>query len=187
MAYIVGADGEILNQSAIDREEMLQKLHIQQARIEAMAAQYNNGRRVPTPPYPTLPPQDARRTEFNDTHPAESRLNRFRPVQSANFKMYEEAAQRALRPYDFIASAPGSRMPSRQSSPQPAPDLRASTRLPSHEQVQGMNTMAQAVKGPVVRELTQPVSGMIFKCVCVQLLISLDCPATILFSCGRRE
>ncbi|KAI4956492.1 hypothetical protein J4E91_000703 [Alternaria rosae] len=154
MTYIVGRNGEVLNQSAIDGDELLKKLHVQQRRIAAMATRHNNGVRVPTPTHPTSQPQDDHRNHFNHVHPPQSRLTRFRPIQSANFKVYEEAACRKLRPSEFLASAPGSRMPSRQSSPQPAADLH----LPTQGQLQGMNTVSQTMKGPVARELTQPIA-----------------------------
>jgi hypothetical protein len=100
------------------------------------------------------------RTNFNDIHPPESRLERFRPAQSAVFKIYEDApgvpAQR-LRPHDFIASAPGSRMPSRQSSAEPVEDPRAPSRMPAFEQLRGMNRMPKTIaKMPVAQELTEP-------------------------------
>jgi hypothetical protein len=106
------------------------------------------------------PVTNLRRTNFNDIHPPESRLNRFRPAQS-NFKIHEDApdtpAQR-LRPRDFIASAPGSRMPSRQSSVEPVEDPRAQSRMPAFEQLQGMSRMPRTIaKKPVARELTEPV------------------------------
>lgn len=154
MTYIVGRNGEVLNQSAIDGDELLKKLHAQQRRIATMATRHNNGVRVPVPTLPASQAQDDHRNQFNHVHSPQSRLTRFRPIQSANFKVYEEAACRKLRPNEFLASAPGSRMPSRQTSPQPAADLH----LPTQEQPQGMNTAAPTMKGSVARELTQPVS-----------------------------
>ncbi|KAI4692557.1 hypothetical protein J4E81_006973 [Alternaria sp. BMP 2799] len=154
MTYIVGRNGEVLNQSAIDGDELLKKLNAQQRRIAAMATRHNNGVRVPVPTRPASHVQDERRSQFNHVHSPESRLTRFRPIQSANFKVYEEAARRNLRPNEFLASAPGSRMPSRQTSAQPAADLH----LPIQGQLQGMNTAAPTTTGPVARELTQPIA-----------------------------
>lgn len=154
MTYIVGRNGEVLNQSAIDGDELLKKLNAQQRRIAAMATRHNNGVRVPIPTRPAPQAPDEHRTQFNHVHSPESRLTRFRPIQSANFKVYEEAARRNIRPNEFLASAPGSRMPSRQTSAQPAADLH----LPTQGQLQGMNTAAPTTNGPVARELTQPVS-----------------------------
>jgi hypothetical protein len=158
MAYIVGPRGEVLNQALIATEEMLKGIRVQEAHLAAIAAQYDNGLRDPTSIHPAAQSPETRRTEFNDTHSAESRLTRFRPVQSANFKMYEEAARRRLHPNDFIASAPGSRMPSRHSSIESAPELPVPTYLPPNGQFGGMNTTSQTMKGHVARELTQPAS-----------------------------
>ncbi|KAI4907840.1 hypothetical protein J4E90_009248 [Alternaria incomplexa] len=97
---------------------------------------------------------DEHRTQFNHVHSPESRLTRFRPIQSANFKVYEEAARRNIRPNEFLASAPGSRMPSRQTSAQPAADLN----LPTQGQLQGINTAASTTKGPVAHKLTEPIA-----------------------------
>ncbi|KAI4654005.1 hypothetical protein J4E93_001773 [Alternaria ventricosa] len=154
MTYIVGRNGEVLNQSAIDGDELLKKLNAQQRRIAAMATRHNNGVRVPVPTRPAPQAPDEHRTQFNHVHSPESRLTRFRPIQCANFKVYEEAARRNIRPNEFLASAPGSRMPSRQTSAQPA----AALHLPTQGQLQGMNTAAPATKGPVARELTQPIA-----------------------------
>ncbi|KAI4935968.1 hypothetical protein J4E85_001296 [Alternaria conjuncta] len=154
MTYIVGRNGEVLNQSAIDGDELLKKLNAQQRRIAAMATRHNNGVRVPVPTRPASQVQDEHRSQFNHVHSPESRLTRFRPIQSANFKVYEEAARRNLRPNEFLASAPGSRMPSRQTSAQPAADLH----LPTQGQLQGTNTAAPTTTGPVARELTQPIA-----------------------------
>ncbi|KAI4935196.1 uncharacterized protein J4E92_002484 [Alternaria infectoria] len=135
-------------------DELLKKLNAQQRRIAAMATRHNNGVRVPIPTRPAPQASDEHRTQFNHVHSPESRLTRFRPIQSANFKVYEEAARRNIRPNEFLASAPGSRMPSRQTSAQPAADLN----LPTQGQLQGMNTAAPTKKGPVTRELTQPIA-----------------------------
>ncbi|CAN9299069.1 unnamed protein product [Alternaria alternata] len=161
MFYIVDGNGEVLNQSMIEGNELLQNVHRQQARIEVWAARYDDAFRinqVPPPVDPVFPQQNARRTSFNEAHPPVSRLNRFRPVQSANFKVYEDAACRKLQSKDFVASAPGSRMPSRQSSPQPSPHLGAPARLPSSEQSRGMNLVSQTTEGHVGREITRPIS-----------------------------
>jgi hypothetical protein len=161
MFYIVDGNGEVLNQSMIEGNELLQNVHRQQARIEVWAARYDDAFRVnqvPPPVDPVFPQQNARRTSFNEAHPPVSRLDRFRPVQSANFKIYEDAARRKLQSKDFVASAPGSRMPSRQSSPQPSPHLGAPARLPSSEQSRGMNLVSQTTEGHVGREITRPIS-----------------------------
>ncbi|KAF7677844.1 hypothetical protein GT037_004703 [Alternaria burnsii] len=161
MFYIVDGNGEVLSQSMIEGNELLQNVRRQQARIEVWAARYDDAFRVnqvPPPVDPVFPPQNARRTSFNEAHPPVSRLNRFRPVQSANFEMYEDAARRKLQSKDFVASAPGSRMPSRQSSPQPSPHLGAPARLPSSEQPRGINLVPHTTKGYVGREITQPIS-----------------------------
>ena len=161
MQYIVGPTGEVLNQSMIDSDELLQKVRHQQARIEVWTARYENAVRVnhvPRPSNPAFPPLNAHRTSFNDAYPPESRLNRFRPIQSANFKIYEDAARRDLRSKDFVASAPGSRMPSRQSSPQPSQHLLALARPPPPEQFPGKDPISQTTKGSVARELTQPIA-----------------------------
>ncbi|KAG9189441.1 hypothetical protein G6011_06309 [Alternaria panax] len=159
--YIVDGNGEVLNQAMIDGDELLKTVHRQQARINMWAARYDNDfrvNRVPQPLKPAAPPQNARRTSFNETHSTASRLNRFRPVHSANFKIYEDAARRKLQSKDFVASAPGSRMSSRHSSPQPSQNLGAPVRLPPFEQLQGTNSMSQTIEGPVARELTQPIA-----------------------------
>ncbi|KAI4611428.1 hypothetical protein J4E80_007649 [Alternaria sp. BMP 0032] len=135
-------------------DELLKKLNAQQRRIAAMATRHNNGVRVPVPTRPAPQAPDEHRTQFNHVHSPESRLTRFRPIQSANFKVYEEAARRNIRPNEFLASAPGSRMPSRQTSAQPAADLH----LPTQGRLQGTNTAAPTTTGPVARELTQPIA-----------------------------
>ncbi|KAL1796567.1 hypothetical protein ACET3X_005107 [Alternaria dauci] len=159
MFYIVDGNGKILNQSMIEGDEVLQNVRRQQARIEVWAARYDNAfraKQVPPPLDPAIPVQDSRCTNFNEAHPSVSRLNRFRPVQSANSKIYEDASRRKLQSTDFIASAPGSRMPSRQASPQASQHLGAPPRLPSSEQSRGMNSVPQTTKEHVGRELTQP-------------------------------
>jgi hypothetical protein len=101
---------------------------------------------------------------FNDIHPPETRLNRFRPTQTSSFNIYEDAPgahPQRLRPNDFIASAPGSRMPSRQSSPEPIEDPRAPSRMPALEQLRGMNRIPKTIaKKPVAQELTEPVRAL---------------------------
>jgi hypothetical protein len=116
----------------------------------------NIGYPVPQPlhrPQPTLLPKpvaETYRTNFNNLHPPEACLSRFRPAQG-NY------APGAPRTDAFIASAPGSRMPSRQSSIELAKDSRAKSCMPPSEQLQDMNKPKTITNKHVAQELTEQV------------------------------
>jgi hypothetical protein len=113
-------------------------------------------RNLPATRSPT-PVQKPDRMDFKDTHNLDSRLERFRPALSAITKIHEDSPSQVSR-VPFLASAPGSRMPSRETTAEPMEDNRAFSRMPPFEQLRGMNRMPPTVaKEHISADTTQPV------------------------------
>jgi hypothetical protein len=167
-------DMRTLNQSGVDRNsprnfEVMQQVTSSQQRTSSRDMPARRGatplsrysriasnRTLPATRDPT-PVQKSDRLDFSDVHNLDSRLHRFRPDLSVISKIHENG-QSLLSRVPLIASAPGSRMPSREATAEPAEDKRAPSRMPPSEQLQGMNRMPRTVvKDTVARDLTQPV------------------------------
>jgi len=108
-----------------------------------------------------FPPPNAHHPNSNHMHGPMSSMERFRRAQTHDINGSHAAANvspHGVRLSNFPTSAPGSRMPSRQSSPKPLRSRRMSVRrLPSLQLHRLDNIRNSVTKASIVRNCTKPV------------------------------
>ena len=108
-----------------------------------------------------FPPSNVRHPNSNHMNGPMSSMERFRRAQTHDINGSHVAANvhsHGMRPSNFPISAPGSRMPSRQSSPKPLRSRRMSTRRLPSLQLGGLDNIRNNVtKASIVRNSTKPV------------------------------
>ncbi|CAO2651433.1 Nn.00g040030.m01.CDS01 [Neocucurbitaria sp. VM-36] len=123
-----------------DTNEAMQETLLHQQRPSTSTRQYH--------PWPN---------EFDAMHPPNTRVGRFRPVNSINFPIHEDLPGEYLNRFyaaGLVASAPGSRMPSQEPSSYQAQDSKSmlSAQDGKHDR------RVHDAKNPVLRELSQPIA-----------------------------